>query len=74
MIKGQARELKAEKQAAQRDGQAETWQPILDAITAGEASWDDLTQMQKLTMPVGYQIKCRAAARRHSTPLQDETP
>jgi hypothetical protein len=44
------------------------WAPILVAIESGEASWDDLSRVQKLTMPLVWQMRCRAADRRNRTP------
>lgn len=47
---------------------AAKWQQIVDAIEAGEASWEDLSRMQKLSMPIGFQIRCKAAERRRTAP------
>jgi hypothetical protein len=54
-------------QAERKDGQ---WDEILASFEAGETVWDDLTRLQKMSMPIGYQLKCKAAQRRHakSTP------
>jgi hypothetical protein len=43
---------------------AAKWEPVVAAIEAGEASWDDLSRMQKLSMPTSYQVRCKAAERR----------
>ena len=63
----EAKLLKAQRKAGAKDAAAEKWEPVVAAIEAGEASWDDLTRMQKLSMPIGYQLRCKAAARRHRT-------
>ena len=42
------------------------WDEILAAFEAGEVVWDDLGRMQKLEMPITYQIKCKATQRRTS--------
>jgi hypothetical protein len=42
------------------------WEEILAAFEAGEVTWDDLSRMQKMQMPVTYQIKCKAAQRRQT--------
>jgi hypothetical protein len=47
---------------------ADKWQQIVDSIAAGEASWDDLSKIQKLSMPIGFQIRCKAAQRRRAAP------
>ena len=65
-LKGQAQADAAEQRQARVDATGTRWQPILDAIEAGEASWDDLSRLQKLSMPIGYQLKCKAATRRLS--------
>jgi hypothetical protein len=57
LINAQARQLEG-------DPVAEKWEPVVAQIEAGEASWDDLSRMQKLSMPIGYQIRCKAAERR----------
>jgi hypothetical protein len=41
------------------------WDEILAAFQSGDAVWDDLTRMQKLQMPIPYQLKCKAAQRRN---------
>jgi len=66
-LKGQARAAAAETQQARRDASDAKWQPILAAIQSGEASWDDLSRLQKLSMPIGYQLKCKAATRRQQS-------
>jgi multidrug resistance efflux pump len=42
------------------------WEEILAAFEAGEVTWDDLSRMQKMQMPITYQIKCKAAQRRQT--------
>jgi hypothetical protein len=42
---------------------ASKWECVVAIIEAGEASWDDLSRMQKMSMPIGYQIRCKAAER-----------
>ena len=59
----EAKLLKAQRKAQPAAG-SQQWDQVLAAIEAGEASWDDLTRMQKLSMPVGYQLRCKAASRR----------
>jgi NAD(P)H-dependent flavin oxidoreductase YrpB (nitropropane dioxygenase family) len=59
-------EAKAVKQGTRQAGQdavAAKWQPVVDAIAAGEADWDDMSRLEKLSMPLAYQLKCKAAAR-----------
>jgi len=52
---------------AQRKQEAgQQWDEILAAFLAGEATWDDLSRMQKLQMPITYQIRCKAAQRRQT--------
>ena len=59
-----ARLAKTQAKQAAGDPAAEKWEPVVAAIEAGEASWDDLSRMQKLSMPISYQLRCKAAARR----------
>lgn len=61
-----ARLANAQAKQAAGDPVAEKWEPIVAAIEAGEASWDDLPRLQKMSMPVGYIIRCKAAQRRRS--------
>jgi|ERR1039457_1642742 hypothetical protein len=66
-----ARVAKAQAQQAKKeagDPAAEKWEPVVAAIEAGEASWADLSRMQKLSMPVSYQLRCKAAERRRTAP------
>jgi len=63
----EARQLRAQnKLEANRQKQEANrqWDEILAAFEAGEATWDDLSRMQKLQMPITYQMKCKAAQRR----------
>jgi hypothetical protein len=62
----EAKLLKAQRKAqpAQPSAASQQWEQVLAAIEAGEASWDDLSRMQKLSMPIGYQLRCKAASRR----------
>ena len=66
----QAKQVKKQgQQARQQDAAAAAaakWGPVVEAIEAGQASWDDLSRVQKLSMPVGYQLRCRAAGRRRA--------
>jgi hypothetical protein len=55
-----AKLAKAQAAAAQNA----QWDEILAAFQAGEVKWEDLGRMQKLTMPIAYQLKCKAAQRR----------
>jgi hypothetical protein len=61
-----ARLVNAQAKQAAGDPVAEKWEPVVAAIEAGEASWADLSRMQKLSMPVSYQLRCRAAERRRA--------
>ena len=51
---------------AQAKQAADKWEPIVAAIETGAASWDDLSKIQKLSMPIGFQIRCKAAQRRRA--------
>jgi hypothetical protein len=46
------------------DPAAAKWEPVVASIEAGEASWDDLSRSQKMSMPIGYQLRCKTADRR----------
>jgi hypothetical protein len=59
----EAKLLKAQRKAQPAAGSRQ-WDQVLAAIEAGEASWDDLSRLQKLSMPIGYQLRCKAASRR----------
>jgi len=59
-----ARLANAQAKQLAGDPVAEKWEPIVAAIEAGEASWDDLPRIQKMSMPVGYILRCKAAERR----------
>jgi hypothetical protein len=50
------------------------WDEILAAFEAGEVTWDDLTRMQKLQMPITYQVKCKAAQRRQPRQQAEQEP
>ena len=50
------------RQEAGQQGMSQ-WDEILATFEAGEVTWDDLSRMQKLQMPITYQIKCKAAQR-----------
>jgi hypothetical protein len=50
------------------------WDEILAAFEAGEATWDDLSRMQKLQMPITYQVKCKAAQRRQTEQQTEQEP
>jgi hypothetical protein len=50
------------------------WDEILAAFEAGEATWDDLGRMQKLQMPITYQMKCKAAQRRQTGQQTEQEP
>jgi hypothetical protein len=65
----EARQLRAQnKLEANRQKQeaGQQWDDILAAFEAGEVTWDDLSRMQKLQMPITYQVKCKAAQRRQT--------
>ena len=65
-LKAQARAANEEAKAQRRQETGQQWDEILAAFEAGEVTWDDLSRMQKLTMPITYQVKCKAAQRRQS--------
>ena len=56
LVEAQARQV-----AQQTTG---TWEQIAVAFEVGEASWDDLNRLQKLSMPIHYAVRCKAAERR----------
>jgi len=70
--KAQAKEAKAtaklakaeRKQLSNQRGPANQWDDILAGFESGEITWEDLGRMQKMQMPIGYQIKCKAAERK----------
>lgn len=62
LAKAQAQQLRM----GAGDPVAEKWETVVAAIEAGEASWDDLSRMQKLSMPISYQIRCKAAMKRRA--------
>jgi hypothetical protein len=64
----EAKLLKAQRKATPTAQLAAShqWDQVLASIQAGEASWDDLSRLQKLSMPIGYQLRCKAASRRQS--------
>ena len=59
LINAQTRQLEGDPVAAK-------WEPVVASIEAGDLSWDDLSRVQKLSMPIGYQIRCKAAERRRT--------
>jgi|SRR5580704_4156004 hypothetical protein len=59
-----ARLANAQAQQAAGDPVGDRWEPITAAIEAGEASWSDLPRLQKMSMPIGYIVRCKAADRR----------
>ena len=63
-----ARLANAQAKQAAGDPVAEKWEPVVAAIEAGQASWDDLSRVQKLSMPISYQLRCKAAGRRRAAP------
>lgn len=63
-----ARVANAQARQAAGNPVAEKWEPVVAAIEAGQASWDDLSRMQKLSMPISYQLRCKAAERRRALP------
>jgi protein involved in temperature-dependent protein secretion len=65
-VKAQGKTDAGAQRQARVDATGTKWEPVVAAITAGEASWDDLSRMQRLSMPIGYQMKCKAAMRRQS--------
>jgi hypothetical protein len=69
----EAKLLKAQRKAQPAAG-SQQWDQVLAAIEAGEASWDDLSRLQKLSMPVGYQLRCKAASRRQRAGNEEDKP
>ena len=63
LLKEQIKQVKQVKQVKQEQDNIQ-WDEILAAFQAGEVKWEDLGRMQKLTMPIAYQLKCKAAQRR----------
>ena len=61
-----ARLAKAQTKREEAAAVADKWEPIVAAIEAGEASWDDLHRLQKMSMPVSYILRCKAAERRQT--------
>lgn len=66
VLKDQHQEAVEQRRAAQKDAVAEKWGPVVEAIESGETTWDDLSRMQKLQMPISYQLKCKAAQKRRN--------
>ena len=69
VAKEEAKQLKAQRKQETEQRKQETdqrWEEILAAFEAGEVTWDDLSRMQKMQMPITYQIKCKAAQRRQT--------
>jgi hypothetical protein len=67
LAKTQNEELAANAKLAKTQAAAAQnaqWDEILAAFQVGEVKWEDLGRMQKLTMPIAYQLKCKAAQRR----------
>jgi multidrug resistance efflux pump len=65
----EVKQLKAQRKQETEQRKQETdqrWEEILAAFEAGEVTWDDLSRMQKMQMPITYQIKCKAAQRRQT--------
>jgi hypothetical protein len=58
-------QAQARREAA--DAEAAKWEPIAQAIEAGEACWNDLPKFQRLSMPAKYTVRCLAAERRRSS-------
>lgn len=66
-----ARLLQQQARREAADAEAAEWEPIVQAIEAGEAWWNDLPKIQRLAMPPKYIVRCLAAERcRTSTPGQ----
>jgi hypothetical protein len=66
LANAQAKHARQQGRQETAAGIAATWEPVVAAIEAGEASWADLTRMQKLSMPIGFQLRCKAAERRRA--------
>lgn len=66
-----ARLLQQQARRDAADAEAAEWEPIVRAVEAGEAWWNDLPKIQRLAMPPKYTVRCLAAERcRTSTPGQ----
>jgi hypothetical protein len=65
----QAKQVQQVAAATQADVITARWEPIVAAIESGEASWDDLPRLQKMSMPVKYIMRCKAAERRRREQL-----
>ena len=62
-----ARLLQQQARREAADAEAAKWEPIVQAIESGEAWWNDLPKLQRLSMPAKYTIRCLAAERRRSS-------
>jgi hypothetical protein len=62
-----ARLLQAQARLEAADELAAKWEPIVQAIEAGEAWWNDLPKLQRLSMPAKYVVRCLAAERRRTS-------
>jgi hypothetical protein len=60
----QAAQVERATAAEKSQAVADQWEPVTAAIEAGTASWADLSRVQRLSMPMSYQIRCRSAERR----------
>ena len=71
----EAKLLKAQRKAQQGGGAADRlaerneatlakWEPVVAAIESRESSWADLSRLQKMSMPIALQMRCKAAERR----------
>ena len=66
-----ARLLQAQARLEAADELAAKWEPIVQAVEAGELCWNDVPKLQRLSMPPKYLVRCLAAERcRTSTPGQ----
>jgi hypothetical protein len=65
LVQAQARREAADAEAA--DAEAAKWEPIVQAVEAGEAIWNDLPRLQRLAMPPKYSFRCLVAERRRTS-------
>jgi hypothetical protein len=61
-----ARLLQAQARLEAADELAAKWEPIVQAVEAGELCWNDVPKLQRLSMPPKYLVRCLAATRRQA--------
>jgi hypothetical protein len=62
--KQEAKLLREQRHQAKGTGDAR-WEQVLAAIESGEVTWADVGRLDKMSMPLGYQMRCKAADRRN---------